>query len=87
MDKIKQFYNDKIPEDFYCPITQEIFVDPVMADDGNTYERAAIESWLLKHDTSPLTNVKLNSKYLVPNLTVKKLVDEFIKSREEELNK
>ena len=27
-----------IPKDFLCPITQEIFINPVMIDDGNTYE-------------------------------------------------
>eukprot|EP00825_Cyclidium_porcatum_P045184 TRINITY_DN67_c0_g4_i1.p1 TRINITY_DN67_c0_g4~~TRINITY_DN67_c0_g4_i1.p1 ORF type:complete len:405 (-),score=83.82 TRINITY_DN67_c0_g4_i1:155-1369(-) len=87
MEKIKKFYNDKIPDDFYCPITQEIFVDPVMAEDGNTYERVAIEAWFQKHDTSPLTNQQLTSKHLVQNLTVKKLVQDFIRSKEELLEK
>ena len=27
-----------------------------MASDGNTYERSAIEQWLARHDTSPMTN-------------------------------
>ncbi len=26
---------------FICPITQDMMKDPVMADDGHTYERAA----------------------------------------------
>lgn len=60
-------------------------MDPVIAEDGNTYERIAIEAWFQKHETSPLTNVKLNSKHLMPNLTVKKLVGDFIKTREDEL--
>lgn len=42
-------------------------MDPVVAEDGITYERAAIESWFKNHDTSPLTNLKLNSKHLIPN--------------------
>lgn len=50
-----------------CPITQMPFVDPVVAADGHTYERAAIERWLEEHDTSPMTRVKFKSRELVPN--------------------
>ena len=34
------------PDDFVCPITRCLFEDPVMASDGETYERAAIEKWI-----------------------------------------
>lgn len=33
------------PENYFCPITQETMTDPVMAEDGYTYERLAIERW------------------------------------------
>jgi len=33
------------PETMLCPITQELMTDPVMAEDGYTYERDAIERW------------------------------------------
>ena len=29
-----------------CAITQELPLDPVTAEDGNVYERSAIEEWL-----------------------------------------
>ena len=77
LNKIKGHFTDKVPDDFLCPITQEIFSEPVMADDGNTYEKSAIEAWFLYHDTSPLTNVKLATKKIIPNLTLKKLIDQF----------
>jgi hypothetical protein len=62
-------YNDlmQVPEYLVCPISFELFVDPVVCMDGQTYERAAIEEWLVDHDTSPLTNVILPSKVVVPN--------------------
>lgn len=50
-----------------CPITQEEMADPVVAADGHSYEREAIEEWLKKHDTSPVTNLKLRNKTLIPN--------------------
>ena len=33
------------PEELICPITQELFVDPVVAEDGNTYSRADLLEW------------------------------------------
>ncbi|XP_065827366.1 uncharacterized protein [Oscarella lobularis] len=37
---------DTIPNEFYCPITMEVMTDPVLAADGFSYERLAIEHWL-----------------------------------------
>ena len=77
---LKVLFKDKIPEEFSCPITGEIFYDPVMTDDGHSYERNAITSWLEKHDTSPVTNLPLESKRLIPNQTLKKIIREFYES-------
>jgi len=55
------------PSYFLCPITQDIFIEPVVAEDGHTYERDAIKKWLDNHNTSPLTNKMLYSKRLIPN--------------------
>ncbi|CAN0146708.1 unnamed protein product, partial [Laminaria digitata] len=40
-------------DEFSCPITRELMRDPVIAADGHTYDREAIEMWLRNHDTSP----------------------------------
>ena len=52
-----------------CPITHELFVDPVLlVSDGHTYERSAVERWLgMGHRTSPLTGAPLTSTTIVPN--------------------
>ena len=57
-----------------CPITAEVMTDPVSTLDGFTYERAAITEWLRTNDTSPFTGAKLESKMLIPNLTVRCLL-------------
>jgi hypothetical protein len=36
--------------------------EPVLLSDGHTYELTAIESWLAKNDTSPMTGGKLEHK-------------------------
>ena len=50
-------------KDLECPITYELFKDPVTLEgDGIVYERSAIEQWLRRgHMTSPVTNVTLGA--------------------------
>ena len=65
-----------VPEDLLCCISCEIMKDPVLASDGNTYERLQIELWLKGHDVSPLTNEVMAHKFLSPKLALKKLIAE-----------
>jgi hypothetical protein len=37
-----------VPQAFECPISCTVMQDPVMAQDGHTYERSAIETWIAK---------------------------------------
>lgn len=74
-----------VPEELICPISGEIFVDPVMTCDGHTYERLAIEAWLIKHKTSPITNMNLENKNLIPNFVIKQLVKAFYEENLEKI--
>ena len=56
-----------------CPITFSLPVDPVMAEDGNVYERSAIEEWLKQQLKSPVTNLAMGTK-LLPALRVKNMI-------------
>jgi hypothetical protein len=49
-----------------CPITNDIFRDPVLASDGHCYERSALLEWLATNTTSPLTRKKLVQSDLRP---------------------
>ncbi|KAK9828804.1 hypothetical protein WJX72_002158 [[Myrmecia] bisecta] len=49
-------------DEMECPITHEVMTDPVIAADGYTYERSAIEEWFETHDTLPMTNEVVESK-------------------------
>ena len=47
---------------------QALLEDPVVAADGHTYERQAIEAWLSSQRlTSPMTNEPLGDRLLYPN--------------------
>ena len=62
-----------------CPITLNVMADPVMAMDGHSYDRKAIEEWFNKgNTTSPNTGVELKSKELIPNLVCRQAVQRFL---------
>ncbi|XP_058484847.1 WD repeat, SAM and U-box domain-containing protein 1-like isoform X1 [Solea solea] len=61
-----------VPDEFLCPITRELMREPVIAADGYSYEREAIESWInTKNRSSPMTNLPLLTTLLTPNHTLK----------------
>ena len=52
--------------------------DPVVTADGHTYEREAIEDWLLTHDSSPITGEPLPAKTVIPNIQLRVQIREFV---------
>eukprot|EP01036_Dinobryon_divergens_P003076 gene3076-4042_t len=74
------FVNPKAEiKSFECPITGETFVDPVIMEDGHTYERSAIESWITDHQTSPLTGQHFRNLNIIPNHTLRCGLEELSK--------
>ena len=51
--------------------------DPVVDNEGNSYERSAIEQWLLGQSTSPVTRSPLHATDLRPNRALKDMIDEW----------
>ncbi|CAI0390068.1 unnamed protein product [Linum tenue] len=64
------------PKDFVCPITSNIFADPVTLETGQTYERKAIQEWLDRGNSScPITRQNLTSTLLPKtNYVLKRLI-------------
>ena len=60
----------QVPACFICPLSHCIFTDPVVAADGNTYERSYIQEHLKEKTKSPLTNMPLAHTYLVTNINL-----------------
>eukprot|EP00873_Tetraselmis_striata_P035808 jgi/Tetstr1/456072/TSEL_042842.t1 len=59
-----------------CPITQDIMADPVLAEDGYTYEREAIAAHFRRRAVSPMTNLPIGTT-VFPNRIVKSMVEEW----------
>nr|XP_043619326.1 putative E3 ubiquitin-protein ligase LIN-1 [Erigeron canadensis] len=79
LDSSQQF--DKLtpsrpPKDFVCPITSQIFCDPVTLETGQTYERKAIEEWMKRGNTTcPITRQPLSGNTLPKtNYVLKRLI-------------
>ncbi len=74
-------------QDMTCPISKQIFFDPVFASDGHTYENFEIcnRLWQIKYkynydNISPTTGLKLYDKVVMPNVSMKRIVDEYLKN-------
>jgi hypothetical protein len=63
------------PDTYFCQVTEELFVDPVITVDGITIERKAIEEWFQNHNTSPVTGAVIN-KLLIPNHALRNSIED-----------
>jgi hypothetical protein len=62
---------------FICPLSKFVLVDPVLALDGFTYDRRAIEAFMQSHRVSPLTGKKMGGKLLIPNHNLKNQIRKY----------
>jgi len=69
----------EISEELVCPITQELTVDPVIAQDDRLYDRPAIEKWVRENGTSPLTRQPMHMHFR-PAPHVTQLISSLVKS-------
>ncbi|GAQ78705.1 hypothetical protein KFL_000170510 [Klebsormidium nitens] len=67
------------PDEFLCPITVLLMSEPVLlVETGHTFEKSAIEQWFDRGNrTCPLTGVVLTSTQVSPNLTLRKLIQDW----------
>ena len=77
------------PPDFLCPITTDLMSDPVLASDGHTYERRAIQDWFKREGkkgrrTSPKTRENISDTKLIPIRSMKNGIEEWRKTQEGE---
>eukprot|EP01080_Neovahlkampfia_damariscottae_P008276 gene8276-101_t len=76
-DEKKSSVLEKLQSNLVCPITREIFVNPVIASDGFTYEKEAIENWMKRSLNSPMTRERMTS-VLIQNKQLKMIISEII---------
>ena len=71
-----------IPNEWLCPITLSIMRDPVIAADGHSYERTAIENWIAAAGSRPARSPKTNEAFLsyqlLPNHALRSTINDFL---------
>ena len=70
----------EVPDYLVDGITFEIMHDPVVTNNGRSYERATLIEHLKRSPTDPLTREPLKISELRPNLALKEACQEFIES-------
>jgi len=56
-----------------------VMKEPVIASDGHTYEKEAIEKWIQNgRNVSPMTNQPLTNNVLVPNYNLKSAIATYV---------
>ena len=69
-------------DDWLCPITCELPIDPVTAEDGRTYERSAIEQHIRAKGAnvkSPMTNEPMGPK-LLPSAQARSTIEKLVRT-------
>ncbi|KAK7290200.1 hypothetical protein RIF29_04446 [Crotalaria pallida] len=67
-----------IPNHFWCPISLDMMKDPVTLSTGITYDRESIEKWFENGNyTCPVTNQIVTNFDLVPNHTLRIMIQEW----------
>lgn len=64
----------------YCPLTEKLFVDPVITPFGYTFERNAIVSFLFSNACCPISGEPLHLNQLTTNFVVRQIADEVRKT-------
>jgi hypothetical protein len=78
---------DELIRDFItCPITYNIFSNPVLCSDGIIYESESIEKWLENSNKSPWTKEILSTKDLIPVNTLKRFIDKYLELNPDEIS-
>lgn len=71
---------DNIFQDLSCPITQQIFYQPMIASDGHIYEKTMIEEEFRHRTKSPLTGLQIDTTlHKVP--LIKNIIDDYLSIR------
>ncbi|GLC75485.1 hypothetical protein PLESTF_001642900 [Pleodorina starrii] len=67
------------PSQFTCPLTMEIFRDPVVVPSGRSYERSALLEHLKKVGRfDPITRQALSEEQLIPNVSLRAAIELYL---------
>ena len=69
---------------FYCPLSGEILLEPVVDADGNVGSRRAVFAFVQKNGCSPFNGRQMSVNEIHPNITLQQRVTEAINADRQE---
>ena len=81
--QFEKLHLEPIYDAFVCPLTKQVMRDPVTLENGQTFEREAIEKWFKECRESgrklmcPLTLKELKSTDLKPSIALRNTIEEW----------
>ncbi|KAL3514877.1 hypothetical protein ACH5RR_027594 [Cinchona calisaya] len=79
----ERLHIEPIYDAFICPLTKQVMRDPVALENGQTFEREAIEKWFSecreagRRPVCPLTQRELRSTELNPSIALRNTIEEW----------
>lgn len=79
----ERLHIEPIYDAFVCPLTKQVMRDPVTLENGQTFEREAIEKWFKeckengRKPVCPLTQKELRSTDLNPSIALRNTIEEW----------
>ncbi|XP_031130989.1 U-box domain-containing protein 44-like [Ipomoea triloba] len=79
----ERLHIEPIYDAFICPLTKQVMRDPVSLENGQTFEREAIEKWFKeckdngRNPVCPLTQRELRSTELNPSMALRNTIEEW----------
>ncbi|CAH9094814.1 unnamed protein product [Cuscuta europaea] len=80
---LERLHIEPIYDSFICPLTKQVMRDPVSLENGQTFEREAIERWFKvckdngRNPVCPLTQSELRSLDLNPSIALRNTIEEW----------
>ena len=72
-------YDKEPPKSLCCPINSKLMNNPViLVENGQTYDRESIMTWLAKNGTDPLTGKEITNIKFAINYAIKRQVEEWV---------
>jgi hypothetical protein len=85
--KPPQHRHTNAPDEFICPLTLELMVNPVVNRQGNCYEKAALIKWLSQPNaTCPLTRQPIRLSQFIPDANLQRRIMQWRLNHGEDLD-
>ena len=84
LEDLKKFFkfdykkNKEIPNEFICPISNKLMMNPFITKYGNTYEEFFIKDFVMKNNKDFLEEKILKVDEIYPNLNMRHAVEDFV---------